>query len=81
MRPNSWLTLIVAGLIFEIPTTTFAYIGPGGGLGAIGTVVALIFAVLLAIVGFMWYPLKRLLRKRRHTGESAAPGIKVDDRS
>ena len=81
MRRSSWLILIAAGLVFQIPNTAFAYLGPGAGLSAIGTVAALIFAVLLAVVGFVWYPIKRLLRKRRHTGEAAVPGVEVDDPS
>ena len=40
-----------------------AYIGPGAGLGAVGSLLALVGAVLLMIVGFIWYPLKRLLRR------------------
>lgn len=47
------------------PAVAFAYIGPGAGISAIGSALALIAAVLLAIVGFVWYPLKRLLRGRR----------------
>lgn len=43
--------------------TSYAYIGPGAGLTAIGTVLALIAAFFLAIVGFVWYPVKRLLQK------------------
>jgi len=45
-----------------------AYLGPGAGLGAIGAVVALVAAVALAVVGFVWYPIKRLVvagRSRR----------------
>ena len=41
-----------------------AYIGPGASISAIGTVIALIGAVLLGILGFVWYPIKRLLAKR-----------------
>ena len=41
-----------------------AYIGPGAGLTAIGTVVALLGGLLLAVVGFVWYPVKRLLKRR-----------------
>ncbi len=44
---------------------TFAYIGPGPGLSAIGALFALIAAVFLAIVGFIWYPIKRLFRRRK----------------
>jgi uncharacterized membrane protein len=38
-----------------------AYIGPGAGISVIGTVVAFLGAVVFAIVGFIWYPIKRLL--------------------
>ena len=40
-----------------------AYVGPGLGLGAIGAIVGIIVAGFLAIVGIIWYPLKRMLRK------------------
>lgn len=46
------------------PVPAFAYIGPGAGISAIGTLVAVIGALLLAIVGFVWYPLKRLMKGR-----------------
>lgn len=51
------------------PAAAWAYVGPGAGLTAIGTLVALVLAVVLAIVGFVWYPLKRLMRKRRAAPE------------
>lgn len=44
------------------PSLALAYIGPGAGLGAIGTFLAVVGAALLLIVGFVWYPVKRLLR-------------------
>lgn len=47
-----------------------AYVGPGAGLTAIGTMVAVIAVVLLAVVGFVWYPLKRALRKRKAAAEN-----------
>ncbi len=54
--------IFVTALLIAAPNA-FAYIGPGAGLTAIGTVVAFIAAILLAIVGFIWYPIKRLLTK------------------
>jgi len=51
-------------LALALPEPAQAYIGPGAGITAIGTVIALIGAILLAIIGFLWYPIKRLLRKR-----------------
>ncbi len=45
-----------------MPEAAHAYIGPGAGLSAIGTFVAMVGAFLLLIVGFVWYPVKRLFR-------------------
>lgn len=50
-----------------------AYVGPGAGLSAIGAFLAMIAGLFVAIVGFIWYPIKRLLRsvKRGVSGERA----------
>lgn len=61
-------------LFLLLPAAAQAYVGPGAGLGAIGTVLALIGAALLAILGFLWYPIKRLMSKRR--GPPPADGPK-----
>ena len=59
--PAAWFC---AGLVAAVlPEAALAYVGPGAGLTAIGTVLALLGAVGLALVGFVWYPLKRLLRR------------------
>lgn len=39
--------------------------GPGLGLGAIGSALGIVSAVLLAIVSVIWYPFKRMLRRMR----------------
>lgn len=46
-----------------MPGCAWAYIGPGAGLSAIGVLVALVGGVLLVIIGFVWYPAKKLYRK------------------
>jgi hypothetical protein len=60
-----FLFVAVVGLAVALSDMSFAYIGPGTGLGAFGTVIALTAAILLAVVGFVWYPLKRILLKRK----------------
>lgn len=50
--------LALAALLF--PATTQAYVGPGLGLGAIGAILGVFFSILLAILAFFWYPIKRL---------------------
>lgn len=62
--------LFVGGLLILLlvaPVAAHAYVGPGAGLGAIGTVIALLGAVLLGIVGFIWYPIRRFLDRNRST--------------
>ncbi len=52
--------------------TVLCYIGPGGALSAIGAFLALLAAVVFAAIGFVWYPIKRLLRVLR--ARAAAKG-------
>jgi len=42
--------------------TADAYVGPGLGLGAIAAVLGVFVALLLLVVGLIWYPLKRFIR-------------------
>ncbi len=65
MKSRFSLSIIGLPAVLLLPGIAFAYVGPGAGLTAIGTVLALIGAVLLGIFGFIWYPVKRLLRNRK----------------
>ncbi|WP_205700620.1 hypothetical protein [Croceicoccus sediminis] len=51
--------------LFAGASPAHAYMGAGAGLSAIGSVLSFIGVVLLMIVGFVWYPVKRLLRRKR----------------
>ena len=42
-----------------------AYIGPGSGLSAIGALLAVVVVIVVAVFGFVWYPLKRVMRNLR----------------
>lgn len=78
------LNKLTLALVLTIGATTpqmaLAYIGPGAGLSAIGTLVALVGAVLLAIVGFVWYPVKRLLKGRKKTSAETEPKAEPDQK-
>ena len=52
-------------VLLAAPGTAAAYVGPGLGLGAIAAFFGAVLAVLLAIVGVVWYPIKRLLSRRK----------------
>ena len=45
------------------PIYANAYVGPGLGAGTIGMVLGVIGSIFIALFAFLWYPLKRLLRK------------------
>ena len=53
----------VALLYLMAPATASAYVGPGSGMTAIGAALAFVASIILAIIGFVWYPVKRLLRR------------------
>jgi hypothetical protein len=60
--------LIAVVLASGLAGTAQAYVGPGAGLTAIGSVLALFAAIGLAIVGFVWYPVKRMLKRKPADG-------------
>jgi len=65
LRPTRFLAPGFVVLLLLACGDADAYIGPGAGIGVIGTVIALIGAVILAIIGFVWYPIKRLCTKNQ----------------
>lgn len=76
--PNLVPRGVLAVLLLASPGVALGYIGPGAGITAIGTAIALLGAIALAIVGFVWYPVKRLRakmreKKNREQGDQAAP--------
>lgn len=52
-------------LLLAMATPASAYIGPGAGLGAVALTVGLVLGAGLLLVGFLWYPLKRLFRRKK----------------
>lgn len=65
MYPNRISILSILVIALMVPLSASAYIGPGAGITAIGVTIALLGAILLAIVGFVWYPIRRLRQKRK----------------
>lgn len=57
-------------LVFLLFTTAAAqaYVGPGLGLGVIGAILGAVLAVVMSIAGVVWYPIKRLLKKKSPAG-------------
>jgi uncharacterized protein HemX len=66
-------------VVLTVALPVAAYVGPGAGLSALGSLLALLAAVVVAIAGFLWYPIKRLLGKRRTTAKQADSGSSPAD--
>ena len=63
-------TVLLPGLaVFVLPSQALAYVGPGVGVGAIMATLAVLLGVILLAVGFLWYPIKRVLRGGKAEGE------------
>ena len=62
-----YVFLFVVSSCFLVPTVAYAYLGPGAGAGAVTAALAMIVAILAALFGIIWFPLKRLIKKTRES--------------
>ena len=53
-------------------STAEAYVGPGLGLGTISVVCSVLLAIFLSLVAIIWYPLKRIFKKKQAPKDSNA---------
>ena len=51
--------------LFLTSLPSYAYLGPGMGGGVIAAVIGAIGAILLALFGILYYPIKRMLKNRK----------------
>lgn len=69
MLRHRFLLAMASLSIVAVPQSAFAYVGPGSGVTVIGAALAFIAAAVFAVFGFIWYPLKRVVRAlSRKTG-------------
>ena len=64
------IKILIALAALGVPGTALAYMGPGAGLGMIGSLVAVIGAVLIALLGIVILPVRMILKKRRKAANS-----------
>ena len=57
------LPLVTLLVLFSAPA--LAYVGPGLGMGVIGTIFGVLAAIVLAVFGLFWYPLKRRFGRKK----------------
>jgi uncharacterized membrane protein len=62
----------LASVLIIWSNSAVAYVGPGAGLSAIGSILAFFGVVVLMILGFFWYPVKRLINKKKSSSRNQA---------
>lgn len=62
------LLVFLAAMLAAAPAA--AYMGPGAGLGMLGSLLAVGGALLLALAGIVVLPLRMLLKRRRKAAAS-----------
>jgi len=63
--------ILLAAAIFY-PLNAYGHIGPGLGIGTIGAVLGILGSLVLALIAIIWYPLKRLFKKKRNRNNDAS---------
>ncbi len=61
----SILSFSVLAILALLPINAEAYVGPGLGAGATGVVIGVLTSIFLALTAIIWYPIKRILKKKR----------------
>jgi hypothetical protein len=62
---NKQLAVLVFAASLAVPVPALAYIGPGAGAGTIAVVLGVLASIVMAFFGLLWYPIKRLMKKRK----------------
>ena len=70
------LPVVLAVAVLLAPSVALAYVGPGAGLSMIGSLLAVVGAVLLALVGLVLFPVRVLVKRRR--ASAAATTTRAD---
>lgn len=69
--------LLLVALLIPLSGPAMAYVGPGLGMGVVGTIFGVLAAIVLAVFGLFWYPMKRAYLKKNagKTAHQAKPVV------
>ena len=70
------ISLILFFVLIE--NTAFAYIGPGMTGGVFAATIGIVVAIFAALFGLIWFPIKRLLKKRKE--KAVLKNVKLNDK-
>lgn len=59
------LNSLLPGLLLLLSTPVHAYVGPGAGLGMLGSLIGVVLAALLSLLGLVVIPLRMWFKRRK----------------
>ena len=59
------INIKITFLLIILPNFALAYVGPGMGGGLIVAVLGIFVAIFLALFGVIYYPIKRMINKKK----------------
>lgn len=65
------LKISLLTLLLLVARPAEAYVGPGLGAGTIAVVLGILASIVMGFLAILWYPAKRLIRKRRAAKQAA----------
>jgi len=63
------MNILVFAVLVGAAMPAYAYMGPGAGLGMLGSLVAVAGALLLAVFGLLVLPVRIIMKRRRKATE------------
>jgi hypothetical protein len=83
LKSNKGITMLAVLMAGSqmLPTNAFAYVGPGAGLTMLGSLIAVLLTVLVAILGIVLFPLRALMKRRRAKSPDGAAQPSERERS
>ena len=62
-------SVFVISFMLSLSDIAYAYLGPGAGLGMIGSLIAVIIVILVIVFGLILYPIRRFLKRRSKSNQ------------
>ncbi len=59
------MNIIYLIVLLVLPSSAIAYIGPGMAGGVVAASFAIITAIFICIFGVIWFPIRRMLKKKK----------------
>jgi hypothetical protein len=64
--------LMPLSMVLAWSEPALAYVGPGAGISMLGALGAVIVAILFALGGLIWWPVRTMLRRKKQAANVAA---------